>query len=620
MATVNRLRSPNRVNSPRQLAARSPAMPEAGQLLAAGQGQQQQSYPHQGYGGGGWGGQWHTAAEGRERPGYMINAHATLAETADDQIKRQGGLSPSLGPSGINDLYAPDPNHEVGAFARLQNSMARAQTGDTRGADLMEKAQQQQGMGNLPDAQGLKDAANTSTAIAKGVGAVAPAAGTPAAAAPPITPPEVPGIVTPYGNMTATAQDQGGPVGDNMATVAEKEPETEFLPDGSTKQYTKPTLLKNPAPGIIVPNHKLRQFLARFAHPSTDESDVSMTDKGPVLQDIHSKAYDNGGVAGVPALLPTPALGGATSLGGPGFGVQAQPGTPTRMAQPIQPLTRAPALDEGGMMPGNSKLRGFLAKAKAYDKGAGIPDYNADLSNLLAPTEGLKIPDYNADLSSLLAPSSPPAQPASPPSAPTSAQPPQNPIVPVVPVTSGQPANVPQLAFRRPLHSWEEPGMSPAERYAAAGAAARASLGEAAALDAINQHPIDPIARYGSGESEWVGGTPESNWADAAPAHGTLPGGEKLGDWIGEQNSRAADAAKYAANDKARYAQTEMDKYQKANPAQTARLKAFISKWKKGAGIPANEHGGLVGVDDDESREMAKMKERQAGDRPRKMA
>lgn len=212
-------------------------------------------------------------------PRPRINAKATLAETGSDVIKRQGGLSPSYGPSGINDTYNTGG---IPAWNRLQKSMRMAQEGRATDADRIERADQLQGMG-LQGGQELRNRVNFNTAALQPqpLGSVDDQSIFPTQAAdnaqqnaeayknPEAFDPysDETGYVSKETNVQAAAK--GGNV-TGKAVVGEAGPETKFNQDGSIDQFNKPTLLNNAKPGIIVPNPALKQFLKGYDHPPKD--------------------------------------------------------------------------------------------------------------------------------------------------------------------------------------------------------------------------------------------------------------------------------------------------------------------------------------------------------------
>ncbi len=327
-----------------------------------------------GYGGGypyGGGGGY-----GMAQP-MRINAKPTMAATADDVIRQQGGLSPSYGPTGINSTYGPQ---SVGALDRLQDSkfIAENQNNPQR-ADDLEKAQQAESMGFKPVAQGITDNVNAANILGKtGQQATAPQ----------WTPPPVPSgtTVTPdaayapgsapsslMAPFQATANDRGGNATTkgkpNVATVAEKEPEYDFKASGQVQRFDHPSLLVNPEPGVIVPNHDLQKFLQKFKHPSHDTATVALPNNV-----THDPAFASGGMLGGGMAMPStpaPSIPGAlpTGPGGNSFTVMAHAAPTVRIATPGQPGTvGGPAYDRGGVIGGDQELQSFL-KARAFDEG-----------------------------------------------------------------------------------------------------------------------------------------------------------------------------------------------------------------------------------------------------------
>lgn len=355
--------------------------------------------------------------------GFKINARPTAAPTADDVIRRQGGLAPSYGPTGINGLYEPDQH--VGAWERLQNSMARAngapaiaseqnlankqQFGNE--ADRLERANQLTGMGgaqNTQEAQNLQGAQNfTDQARARDQAQADPATAANAAAK---------AVGDTMANFQMPAFKRGGGITPGMATVAEKEPEYEFEDSGKVDRFDKPTLLSNPPPGVVVPNHALQHFLQGYRHPSKDVSQVALPQRDNVTRDPKFPAFDRGGL--MPIGMGTNGMGGMAGLDAPvpgavpdgkgGFNVMMDPVAPirymTRGPQPVGGQTVA-AFDEGGLTdPSKSPARWTEAKSKLlnvlvnkfknnpedlvsrfanYKRPSGIPDdYELDANNI----------------------------------------------------------------------------------------------------------------------------------------------------------------------------------------------------------------------------------------------
>lgn len=208
-----------------------------------------------------------------------------LAETGSQVIKRQGGLSPSYGPSGINDTYKQGP---VGAWQKLQNSMAMAKSGRPADADKIERADQLQGM-NMAGAQDLRNDVNFNTAVLgnQANDTFTPPLDAQAQAANAATAWQNPEQFNPYSTengmnsaynpeneQDVMAAAKGGNV-TGKAVVGEAGPETKFNKDGSIDQFNKPTLLNNAKPGIIVPNPELKKFLGKFNHPPKDTVGVT---------------------------------------------------------------------------------------------------------------------------------------------------------------------------------------------------------------------------------------------------------------------------------------------------------------------------------------------------------
>jgi len=319
--------NPGRIRNPRQLASRMSGMDRINQIATMG---------HRGGGGGPSYG-----APGQQRFGGPVAPHgpgAGLAESADDRIRSQGGsLAPSYGPSGLNDLYSRQPSQ----WQRMQDIAQRAQSGDAEGANTLEKAQQASDFGFKSDSQRLRDAVNArdkigqvgqktdtpdlsqrdvfgnipkdaqvSGATEAGSNALQNFADQQQAARAPSqndetqaegaddTPDPFAGTApfqfgTSYGDESVPAAAHGARLKGNLATIAEKGSEHKFNDDGSIEQFRSPTLLQNPKPGIVVPDHKLHAFLKKFAHPPKDESLVKL----PEGED-ETGAYDAGGIMG----------------------------------------------------------------------------------------------------------------------------------------------------------------------------------------------------------------------------------------------------------------------------------------------------------------------------------
>lgn len=257
---------------------------------------------------------------------YKIDAHAVPAATADDVIKRQGGLSPSYGPSGINDLYN---RAKDSAFDKLQQSRVRAQSGDSQGADMLEKAQQAQGMGFGDIARGIRNNvaardtlgqvgggnqnADVGDAINQGL------MDAPVGYYPPTT--YDPSVVPEWDDSTlnAEAASKGGMSDGNPIVTGEKGPETKFNQDGSIEQIDQPTVMQHPKPGVIVPNPRLQAFLKRFMHPPEDMAKVKMYANGGEVQPPHYAADDLVGDAGALAGPPLGGVGGRVKRALPAY-------------------------------------------------------------------------------------------------------------------------------------------------------------------------------------------------------------------------------------------------------------------------------------------------------------
>lgn len=348
--------------------------------------------------------------------GFKINARPTAAPTADDVIRRQGGLAPSYGPTGINGIYEPDQH--VGAWERLQNSMARANGAPAiaseqnlankqqwNEADRLERANQLTGMGgaqNTQEAQNLQGAQNfTDQARARDQAQADPATAANAAAK---------AVGDTMANFQMPAFKRGGGITPGMATVAEKEPEYEFEDSGKVDRFDKPTLLSNPPPGVVVPNHALQHFLQGYRHPSKDVSQVALPQRDNVTHDSKFPAFDRGGL--MPIGMGTNGMGGMAGLDAPvpgavpdgkgGFNVMMDPVAPirymTRGPQPVGGQT-VEAFDKGGNVrsfdPRQADQTWTGAKAKLLDslvRGSKDPTRLATLLDRAGGT------DYAADL------------------------------------------------------------------------------------------------------------------------------------------------------------------------------------------------------------------------------
>jgi len=446
---------------------------------------QQQLMRPQSMGGGGGGRGGFGGFGGMPQPQQRINARAKIAETGDDIIKRQGGLSPSYGPSGINDTYSKSG---IGAFNALQNSRKRAQAGDVQGANMFDKANQYRGNGDEALAQQGFNAIKDRDVIGK--------SGTPAVKP---TMPPVPGIqpmekpdtswmnmdtfnggssspamdTSAYDNASPDQNDgfdeygnpipmyaKGGKV-NGTAIMGEVGPETKFNQDGSIEQINQPMLVTKGKPGIVVPNGKLQQFLQKFNRPPKDAA---------IVDGMDANAYADGGTYD----------GAGDPVGGPTWEGNA----PVPMPNMNDPLNQdrmrmmkmrqlnisagypIPAYADGGAYGKDKPLLADTIQNQYNEENPQMPEIRYDangepwMADINNPGHGIKMPNPALN----------------------------------------------QFVNRRNVHSWEEPLRGPdTMSQAIVNRAQRQQANEAYRPTANDQGGVNIINKYGTGSSTATG-------------------------------------------------------------------------------------------------------------------